>query len=90
MTEPRERLETLRLALTAEGLEARIAVADPPLLHVVNLGPPALQETIGCVSNDGALWFWWAALEVLLGRADDIPGAVARVTYVLASEAEDE
>lgn len=83
MTEVREQLEKLGAALTDRGLRVRLAVDDPPLLHVVNPGPPLLQEQIDCCVNDGGLWFQWTALEVLLGRADDVPSAVQRVLYVL-------
>jgi hypothetical protein len=83
MSDDRERLEKLGAALTDQGLRVRLAVGDPPLLHVVNPGPPLLQEQIGCCVNDEDLWFQWTALEVLLGRADDVPSAVQRVLYVL-------
>ncbi|MFC4912306.1 hypothetical protein [Actinomadura gamaensis] len=83
MANPRERLETLAGALTAAGLSARLAMDDPPLLHVRFLGPPVAQETIGCGEQDGELWFRWVSQEVLLGRADDVPGAAERVRYVL-------
>ncbi|MCP2340410.1 hypothetical protein [Actinomadura rupiterrae] len=83
MADPRERLERLGAALMAEGLSTRLAMDDPPLLHVKFLGPPVAQETIGCGERDGQLWFRWVSQEVLLGRADDVPGAAERVRYVL-------
>ncbi|MCW2903936.1 MAG: hypothetical protein JWO67_6201 [Streptosporangiaceae bacterium] len=83
MAEARERLEKLAAALTEMGLRVRLVVGEPPLLHVVNIGPPPLQEQIGCCVNDGELWFQWTALQVFLGRAGDVPSAVERVLYVL-------
>jgi hypothetical protein len=83
MTDASERLEKLAAALTEMGLRVRLAVGDPPLLQVVNVGPPSLQEQIGCCVSEGELWFQWTSLQVLLGRATDVPSAVQRVLYVL-------
>ena len=85
MTDAKMRLEELGAVLREAGLTVRLAVGDPPLLHVENSEPPTLREQIACCVNpaDGELWFQWAALEVLLSRSTDVASAVKRVKYVL-------
>jgi hypothetical protein len=85
MTDAKMRLEELGAVLKEAGLRIRLAVSDPPLLHVENPEQPTLREQIGCSVNpiDGELWFQWAALDVLLGKAADVPSAAERVQYVL-------
>lgn len=91
MGDARKSLEELGTALTDAGFKVRLAVGDPPLLHVVGIGAAELGEQIGCRVNplDGELWFQWSALEVFLGRAFDVRSGVERVKYVLRARADE-
>lgn len=91
MADVRKSLEKLGGALTDAGFKVRLAVDDPPLLHVEGIGSAELCEQIGCRLNppDGELWFQWSALEVFLGRASNVPSGVERVKYVLQARADE-
>lgn len=78
-------LEGLSRGLSELGMETRLVSEEPPILHVRNPGPPALQEVIGCrVVPGGGTWFYWAALDVLLSPVHEISSACDRVALVLS------
>lgn len=82
-------LEQLGQTLTGCGWTTTVArpLGGPPFLRVTNPELTQLTDTVFCVLNVDGTWVYRGRWGALLGAADDLTGAVAKVEPVLGAQA---
>ncbi len=84
------RLEGLASRLTDRGLRARLMTPPGrvPSLHVVNPAVTSLAEDVYAGrAQDGLWWFWWSWADQI-APGEDLEGAAAVISRVLAANHE--
>jgi hypothetical protein len=79
-------LDELAIRLGADGWQVQLHAPPDrrPMLHVSNPRVMMLSELVTAdLDGDGRWWFWWSWAE-RISRADDLDGAAAVISRVLA------